>query len=113
MLAYSSGEVVTRRRRQQTGADRYGNPVYELVDVVLGETAAFDPGGSREPVEVGRTPTVTTPKLYFTQWPDLVKTDLVVVRGEVFQIEGDPADWRNPWGSDVGGMVVELERAEG
>lgn len=108
------GEPVTRRRRDQTGTDRYGNPVYALVDTVLEQRAGFDPGGSREPVEVGRTQTVTTPKLYFRkQYPDLVKTDLVIVRGLAFVIEGDPADWKSPYGSTVGGLVVELKRAEG
>lgn len=108
------GEPVTRRRQQQTGEDRYGNPVYGLVDTVLPERAAFDPGGSREPVEVGRTQTVTTPKLFFPKaYPDLNETDQVVVRGEVFAIEGNPADWKSPFGSDVGGLVVELKKAEG
>ena len=108
------GEPVTRRRQQQTGTDRYGNPVYGDVDTVLEERAGFDPGGSREPVEVGRTQTVTTPKLYFRrQFPDLTPSDKVIVRGVIFDIQGDPADWRSPYGSDVGGLVVELKRAEG
>jgi hypothetical protein len=108
------GEPVTRRRQQQTGVDRYNNPVYEPVDTVLEERAAFDPGGSREPVEVGRTQTVTTPKLYFRRaYPDLNDTDQVLVRGVVYDIEGNPADWKSPYGSDVGGLVVELKRAEG
>lgn len=108
------GEPVTRRRNQQTGTDRYGSPVYGLVDTVLPERAGFDPGGSREPVEVGREQTVTTPKLYFReQRPDLNKTDLVVMRGVEYQIEGDPADWRSPYGSTLGGLVVELKKAGG
>lgn len=108
------GEPVTRRRREQTGEDRYGNPEYGLVDTVLPERAAFDPGGSRNPVEVGREQTVTTPKLYFqTQWPDLARDDQVIVRGVTYDIEGNPADWRSPWGSGLGGLVVELKIAEG
>jgi len=108
------GEPVTRRRREQTGVDRYNNPVYDDVDTVLEQRAAFDPGGSREPVEVGREQVVTTPKLYFFRtWPDLTETDQVLVRGEVFGIEGDPADWKSPFGSTLGGLVVELKRAEG
>lgn len=108
------GEPVTRRRQQQTGTDRYDNPVYGLVDVVLEDRAAFDPGGSREPVEVGREQTVTTPKLFFPRaYPDLNDTDQVLVRGRVFAIEGNPADWKSPFGSDVGGLVVELKQAEG
>jgi hypothetical protein len=81
---------------------------------VLEERAGFDPGGSREPVEVGRTQTITTPKLYFRrERPDLTPSDIVIVRGVPYEIEGDPADWRSPYGSAVGGLVVELKRAEG
>lgn len=109
-----AGELVTRRRREQTGTDRYGNPVYGDVDVVLEERAAFDPGGSREPVEVGREQVVTTPKLYFwKQRPDLTSSDTVLVRGTAYSIEGDPADWRSPFGSGLTGLVVELKNAEG
>lgn len=108
------GEPVTRRRREQTGTDRYNNPIYGDVDTVLEERAAFDPGGSREPVEVGREQVITTPKLYFPrQWPDLTSSDRVIVRGVEYAIEGDLPDWRSPFGSDVGGLVVELKRAGG
>jgi len=108
------GEQVTRRRQQQTGTDRYGNPEYSTVDTVLAERAAFDPGGSREPVEVGREPTVTTPKLYFRRtYPDLTDDDQVLVRGALYDIQGIPADWQSPYGSDNGGTVVELKVVDG
>lgn len=105
------GEPVTRVRRQVTGTDRYGNDVHADVETVLAEPAAFDPGGSLEPVEVGRKQVVTTPKLYFlNERPDLRDDDTVIVRGERYTIEGDPADWRSPFGSTLGGLVVELQR---
>lgn len=107
------GEPVTRRRQEQSGTDRYGNPVYGWVDTVLPERAAFDPGGTREAVEVGRDPVVTTPKLYFIVHPDLASTDRLVVRGRVYTVQGDPAVWDDPFGSAVGGTVVELEAVSG
>lgn len=107
------GEPVVRVRRQVTGTDRYGNVVFEDVETPLVERAAFDPGGSREPVEVGREQVITTPKLYFPyERPDLREDDSVIVRGERFTIEGDPAEWRSPFGSALGGVVVELQRVE-
>jgi hypothetical protein len=108
------GETVVRvRRGAQTGVDRYGHPVYgDDVDTDL-TGAAFDPGGSLEPVEVGRTPVITTPKLYFRTEPDLVSTDRVRVRGLLYVVEGHPAVWVSPFTSVTRGTVVELKRVDG
>lgn len=109
----SFGEPVTRVRRVATGGtDRFGHPVTTDAQVSVG-SAAFDPGGTREAVEVGRAPVVTTPKLYFTDRPDLASGDRVIVRGVTFEVDGDPADWRSPWGGPLGGLVVELKRVTG
>lgn len=108
------GEPVIRRRNQQTGTDRYLDPIYEDVDTLLEERAAFDPGGTVEPVEVGRERVVTTPKLYFReQRPDLTRDDRVVMRGKEYQVDGDPSDWVSPYGTSLGGLVVELKIGEG
>lgn len=108
------GEPVTRIRRTPTGdLDRYGHPVMTDVQASVG-SAAFDPGGTRENVEVGRAPVVTTPKLYFTDRPDLHSGDRVLVRGREYEVDGDPADWRSPWsGLSFGGLVVELKVVTG
>lgn len=115
MTLFPFGEPVIRQRREQTGTDRYGNPVYEYEDTALDEHAAFDPGGSREPVEQGRDPVVTTPKLYFPgTWPDLVESDRVIVRGQTYTVQGTPAEWLGPFaGPAIGGLVVELQRLTG
>lgn len=112
------GEPVTRRRRVQDGVDRYGEPVYVTQDTLLPQRAAFDPGGERGDVVITADPTrdlvVTKPKLYFLRAvPDLVQSDRVIVRGLVYDIDAPPADWQDPFGSDVGGLVVELTRATG
>lgn len=106
------GERVTRWRRVPAGSDRYGNPTFTTEAAWL-EGGAFDPGGSREPVEVGREPVVTTPKLYFTATVDVVADDTVEVRGLSFRVMGRPAQWVDPFGSSVGGTVVELEGVDG
>jgi hypothetical protein len=107
------GEPVTRRRRAQSGTDRYGNPTHTTADVVLEERAGFAPKGSVVSLLVGREMVVTNDTLYFTEWPDLTDTDQVIFRGVLYNVNGRPADWRDPYGSDLGGLVVELEMVEG
>jgi hypothetical protein len=107
---------VTRRRQVTTGAtDAYDQPITTDEDTPLTPLAGFDPGGSREPVEIGRQPTVTTPKLYWqgTDTIDLTDQDQVLVLGKVYDVIGYPAVWNDPFGSTVGGIVVELKRAGG
>ena len=108
------GFTVTRIRATDTGTpDRYGNPVTAPVETVLDQLAAFDPGGSREPVEVGRTSVVTTPKLYFIEAVDLIADDGVRVNARTFTVEGVPAEWQDPFGTPVSGMVIELQEVSG
>ena len=110
-----TGETVTRiRAGEQTGVDRYGNPVYGPDVETLIEGAFFDPGSSNELIVVGGVPMTTTPTLYFPgRWPDLVADDRVQVRGVEYHVDGRPGDWRSPWGSNAGGLVVTLRLAEG
>lgn len=106
------GESVTRERRVQSGTDRYDNPTYTWVSTSL-DGAAFDPGGSVEPVEVGRASVITTPKLYFRSAVDLTAADRVIVRGRPYTVQGDPAVWVSPWSGRTSGTVVELKAVVG
>lgn len=109
------GEEVTRIRTAASAAtDVYGNPIPGAdVEIVI-PGAAFDPGGSVEPVEIGRASVVTTPKLYFRDSvPDVISTDRLRVRGVTYSVVGKPAIWVNLFTSIAAGMVVELLAVEG
>jgi hypothetical protein len=110
-----SGEVVTRLRRVQDGTDTYGDPVWSDTPAETSLPGAwFAPGGTQEPVEVGRAAVISVPTVYFPHsWPDIQPTDQLRVRGVVYEVTGDPADWRSPVESRVGGLVVQLRRVEG
>ena len=42
------------------------------------------------------------------------RLDKVVIDGEPFDVDGDPADWtRGPWPNPAAGVVVLLKRSEG
>lgn len=100
---------VVRLRLEQTGEDRYGDPVWEDVSTDL-PPALFAPGGVEEPVEPGRAPVVSEPTLYWRNaWPDVIASDRLTVRGKTYSVEGEPADWR---GARVGGLVVRLKLVE-
>jgi hypothetical protein len=110
-----SGETVIRvRRGAQSGVDRYQNPVYGADVETDIEGAFFDPGGSVEPVEIGRSAVITTPKAYWRDsTPDIVSTDHLRVRGVLYAVEGNPAVWVSPWSSLTRGTVVELKAVQG
>lgn len=109
------GETVVRiRTGASPGVDRYGNPLPGADVETAIDGAAFDPGGSLEPVEVGRTQTATTPKVYFWRSsPDIVSTDRLRVRGLAYRVTGHPAKWVSPFTGEIAGLVVELELTEG
>lgn len=99
-------DQVTRLRREETGKDRYNNPVYETVETEIEPLALFAPKDVIPSVEVGREPTIVEPTLYwFNEWPDITASDRVRVRGVEFEVQSVPSDWR---GTGVGGLVVKL-----
>lgn len=100
-------DQVTRIRREVSGEDRYGNPIYSTVDTEIAELALFAPKDVIPATEVGRSPTVVEPSLYwFKSWPDIVASDRLRVRGVEYEVLSVPADWR---GNTVGGLVVKLK----
>ena len=99
-------EPVTRKRRVQSGKDRYGVPIYDLESQELPK-ALFAPGGTVPAAEVGRQPTVVEPTLYWHNvWPDVVASDVLNVRGRDYEVASEPADWRGPV---TGGLSVTLK----
>jgi len=44
---------------------------------------------------------------------DILFTDLLQVRGQVYMVEGDPADWVSPFTGWAPGMEIALKRAVG
>jgi hypothetical protein len=106
-------ETVTRLRATTSGTDRYRNPIVTGASETAISGALFDPGGSATTVEQGRSPVVTRPTLYFPDTrPDIIATDQIRVRGRVWEVDGDPADWRG-WVDDFGGLVVPLKAVNG
>lgn len=102
------GEQAIRLRREQTGTDRGNAPIFTWTPMPLDAPCAFDPGGTTEPLEVGRAQVVTKPTALFVTAVDVVAGDRLRIRGTVYDVQGDPARWVSPFRSSVGGTSVEL-----
>ena len=108
------GETVTVLRMVETTTDRYGRPVQTWpepgVDV---DGCAVAPRTSTEPAQVGRQGVITGVTVYLPAGTAIGPHDRVRARGVVYDVEGEPGDWRNPYSGRTPGIEVALTRHEG
>jgi hypothetical protein len=64
-------------------------------------------------VQDARNAVVSAFTLYGPQDPDLTPQDRVRVRGEVYDVDGEVANWTNPFTGLEAGSVVQTKRVEG
>ena len=107
------GESVQIEARVVGGEDSHGNPVETFSPAVTVEGCAFDPGGSVETMEPGREAVVSSPRIFAPSGTVVTRRSRVQVRGENYVVDGDPADWRNPFTGWMPGVVITLEKADG
>lgn len=115
-MLFPSGETVTRQRAA-SALDPYANEStgksWENPDELAIPGCAFGPGASSEPVVDARTEVLTQPTLYAPFGSDITAADRLVIRGRTWQVDGDPADYRNPFTGWEAGMVVKLKAVSG
>ncbi len=73
---------------------------------------AVAPGSSTEDHD-GRSAVVTGLTLYMPAGSDVRPTDQLLIRGLVYEADGDLADWRNPFVAGHGGLVQVVKRVAG
>lgn len=112
-MTYSPlGETVTFYAQVAGAADRYGVPAYTWPTGVAVAGVLVAPGKSSEGSETIREDVDTACTLYRLPYGVTVGPyDRVVVRGETWQVAGNPARWSN--GEWSPGSVLELTRTEG
>lgn len=108
------GETVVRVRPGET-TDRYGATVADWAnpDEADIEGCAFAPGDTSEDHSAGRVAVIAGPTLYAPPGADIAPHDRIEARGEVFEVDGVPADWRSPYTNRCHGLAVPLRRVTG
>lgn len=104
-------ETVTRLRAGTT-TDEYGDTVidWSAPDSVSYYARGIEPVSSEEETR-DRQATITGYRVYLEAGADVLAGDRMVLRGDTYDVDGLPADWRSPFGSAVGGLVVALTGA--
>lgn len=92
------------------GVDEYGEPLPTTPTAETVTAIAVAPGASEENNE--QQSTVRVDMTVYLPTGTVVETKAqMIVRGDTYQVEGEPADWRSPFGPWRPGIVVELVRA--
>lgn len=102
------------RRRAASMTDGYGNDHPDWtspVEITL-TVRGVEPVSSTEE-NGGRQAVITGYRVYLDSGSDITAGDRVVMRADTYEVDGTPADWRSPFGSDVGGIVAALKRVDG
>lgn len=106
-------EIVQHRKYNGTTTDSRGNEVESWADPVDLGIYAFNPGGTSEPFTPGHDRVVSTPSMYVPLGTVVGAHDKVTVRGKAYEVDGEVLDFRNPYGSLMDGLVIELKAVDG
>lgn len=114
MVTFPYGVTLTVNR--SGGRDRYGNPLPGTSHTI--DDCALAPTGSTEMVN-GQATVIDQDTVYADYGADVEPRDEIVVpAGQpispgVYQVDGSPARYRNPFTGDAAGCVIRLTRATG
>lgn len=96
--------------------DEYGSPSSErdweaatgtvVRAVVAARSSSEADGAGRAAVIVGLT-------AYLPPGTAVTAHDRLRVRGDMYEVEGEPFEWRSPWSSTASGVEVALSRVSG
>jgi len=116
---FAHGKTATIVRQVPGGTDEYGDPIPGTTIRVDVPGCGWAPrsagaGPSSEDIhDRGRQGVIVGLTLYMPAGTDLRHTDQVELEGLLYDVEGDPGEWRNPLSGREAGLEVALRRAEG
>lgn len=111
MIAPPFPETFSIVTRAVTGQDADGNDVYGETEIAA--FGAFAPEGSTELIQ-GQETVLTHPTIYLNpESPVPSPTDKIRARGVLYDVDGDPQVFHNPFTGDEPGPVLRLLRVTG
>ncbi|MFF4779413.1 hypothetical protein ACFY05_42020 [Microtetraspora fusca] len=116
-MRFPAGETVTVLRAPLV-PDRYGSQVRDWDSPARTSydgcaVANWARGRVSEVHADGRDPVVSDLIIYMPPGADVAAADRLEVRGEVYELVGEPFGWSNPLTGTVFGVAVNCDRVEG
>jgi hypothetical protein len=101
-------ESITQIRQSSSGIDAYGEPIIVTTETTLEATVAARTGSKT----VGAAEITVTSGLtvYLPAGTNIQIDDIFVVRDIHYVLDGEPFDWRDPFGAWTPGTVIDLQR---
>lgn len=105
--------VIVRIRGNPGGEDEYGDPVTGTEDRTTLAGAFVAPRETSEIDNRGRAGVIVGLTLFAPYETDLRYDDRIEVDGVLYDIEGEPGRWRNPFTDWEAGIQAALVRSSG
>lgn len=113
MSFFRGNETVTIKRRQKTGLDDYGNPVWTTTQIVVtGVFLGFQTVSNAEPIDPMRSAVDGQIVLYFPRGTVIEDGDEFIVRNSSWEKDGKSMAWENPFNLPTG-VVVPIRKRDG
>lgn len=106
-MDYETVSIVRERPADDDPTDRYGNEITAPSAPIPVARCLVAFANSDEPVSVGRSAVITQDTVYMPDGTDVRATDSLIIRGDSFQVMGDPQPWIGA------GVVVACKRVTG
>lgn len=100
-------------RVRESGTDEYGDPIEGTPTRLTIRGCIRAPRTTSEIEDRGRQGVIVGETLYAPPRADILATDQIEIDGVLFNIEGQPGVWQNPFTGWKPGLEVALTRGEG
>lgn len=105
--------IIVRVRGNPGGVDEYGDPIVGTDDRTILIDAFVAPRESGDISNRGRQGVIVGLTLFAPYETDVRYTDQIEVDGVLYDVDGEPGKWRNPFSGWEAGIQVALVRASG